>query len=465
MRNAEESAPGARGVRARPALHPNSATVAAEPSVSRLEAVELSTRPQTTIEAARSLVGPSLLLLAGTTTLNLCAYLFHLVSGRLLGPGEFGVVAAIAAMTYVLSLPLSGLQLTVAKFGSVAAAHGHPNSMRGVVISTLSLAFPLAVFVGLLIMVLSWPMSRALNMSSVTPVLLLGAMVPVLILLSIARGALQGWQRFGLLGLNVSLEGVCRAGLVAPLVFVGLGASGPILALLLASLAAASFAFLPLRRLRHDDDDVALLGGGQLAGYAGSAFLVMILFAGFISFDLIFAKAALPERDAGIYAAAIILTRVIFFASDAVAGVMFPRTASLHGLGKDATQALAGALGIVVGASLALLVPFLVAPRFLVSALFGGEFLEGAIYLRPLAIASVLMAVCNVLVAYQLSRGRVMSLVAVGLVFVAQAIGLVMFHGGIGDFVTVKLLSTVLLALVFGSWLFGERLTARRGVR
>src|SRR5262245_53316017 len=53
---------------------------------------------------------------------NLCAYGFHLVSARTLGPASYGDVAALAALVGIVALPLGGVQVFVARHVATGAA-------------------------------------------------------------------------------------------------------------------------------------------------------------------------------------------------------------------------------------------------------------------------------------------------------------------------------------------------------
>ena len=62
------------------------------------------------------LVRGSVLLLAGFTTLNVLNYVFQLIMGRMLGPADYGVMAALLSVFIIFGIPASTITTVVTKF-------------------------------------------------------------------------------------------------------------------------------------------------------------------------------------------------------------------------------------------------------------------------------------------------------------------------------------------------------------
>ena len=66
----------------------------------------------------------SAIVFVGVGVANLSNYLFHLLSARSLGPSSYGDVATLAGVIGILTLPLAGAQVFVARHVATASAAG-----------------------------------------------------------------------------------------------------------------------------------------------------------------------------------------------------------------------------------------------------------------------------------------------------------------------------------------------------
>src|SRR5687767_7484197 len=72
----------------------------------------------------------SILLLLGLGLLNGSNYLFHVAVSRLLGPSEYGALAALLAVAMVLSVPFGVIQTVVAQRTATLRASGREGEGR-----------------------------------------------------------------------------------------------------------------------------------------------------------------------------------------------------------------------------------------------------------------------------------------------------------------------------------------------
>src|SRR3989344_868916 len=54
----------------------------------------------------------------GNMVVNLGAFVYHLIAARLLGPVEYGIFGSLLGLVYLLTIPISGLDLLVTKMVS-----------------------------------------------------------------------------------------------------------------------------------------------------------------------------------------------------------------------------------------------------------------------------------------------------------------------------------------------------------
>src|SRR5262245_27527718 len=78
---------------------------------------------------ADSLIRNSAVYLLGSVAAGLLGYVFHFVTGRLLGPAGYAVVASVLAALYIVTLPARAMQIVSARFVSLAVGRGRQTSI------------------------------------------------------------------------------------------------------------------------------------------------------------------------------------------------------------------------------------------------------------------------------------------------------------------------------------------------
>ncbi|RLB04106.1 MAG: hypothetical protein DRG83_05570 [Deltaproteobacteria bacterium] len=185
---------------------------------------------------------------------------------------------------------------------------------------------------------------------------------------------------------------------------------------------------------------------GSYSAYTLLAFLFLTLL---YNLDVLLVKCFFTDLEAGYYMAAATIARMVFFGSTAIAGAMFPKVAAWNeaGNGDTARELLRDALlytGVLAGLGAFFLNTF---PRFAVSLLFGGAYIESAHLVGPLSIAMLFLSLSYVLSLYELALGARKFLYALMVGCLIQSTGIVIFHGRLGQ---VALVMIVAMASVFG---------------
>jgi O-antigen/teichoic acid export membrane protein len=143
---------------------------------------------------------------------------------------------------------------------------------------------------------------------------------------------------------------------------------------------------------------------------------------------MILVKALFTPEEAGAYAAAAVLGKVILFLPGAIPLVMFPKLSREYALGYSSSHTLRiGLLAVALMCTMPAIVLLLV-PRQLVYLVFGLEYEGGISLVGPYAIAMLVYALLNVLVQYYTSiSSKLFSIVLI--VSMTLQIGLItLFH-------------------------------------
>ncbi len=351
---------------------------------------------------ANRLLRSNAIYLAGTVAAGAFGYVFHFVTGRLLGPAEYAIVASAVAALYLVTLPAQVVQIVSARFASLIAGRGELGEIRSLIrrLTLTSLGFGLPIAIGLA--VFSGPVARYLQVRDLQVVWILAVASLGAVLIAVLRGVLLGLRRFVTIAVNGVVDMATRV--VAVVALAGpLGALGGLIALVLGPAAAFAHATASLRGVggRAAQQAVTMTEVGR---YAGLTAVATVGTTYLYNADVILSKHYLVAASAGIYAAASVLGRVVYFLGLTVAQVMFPEVATLNARNQSHFHVVDQSLLLLLGVALTLVLAYAVAPGVVLLP-YGPAFDPVQPYLWRFAIALGLLSIANLLINYFLSLG------------------------------------------------------------
>ena len=346
------------------------------------------------------------------------AYVFLLAAGRILGSEDYGSLAALLGLLAIVLIPAGALQMAVAREVSRHIASGDPAAAarlaRGTLRASLIATAPL-LFVAL---ALAAPLSDLLHIHSFPIVAVALLTLSTALVLPLAMGVLQGFQRFPALASLYVFPWLVRLAVLAVVVAAGARLGGAVFATLVGALAATALAVLLIRD--------PLRGAGALSRadlvtflrYLRPVAVGLVAIAFLTHVDILIVKARFSGDEAGAYGAASAFARVGFFLPATILAVLFPRTAARQARGEETEDILGRSLLVTAAFCGALALFYAAAGPGLVSTTFGPDFAEGGRVLAPFALGMGFFSLANVLVGYHLSRGetRYAWIVALGVV-------------------------------------------------
>ncbi len=344
------------------------------------------------------LVGSGVIALA-MGVMNLGTYGFTILAARLLGPVEYGALAAVMGLLLVVNVLSLGLQATAAR--RVSAMPEHTSELEAEI---LGLGYRSAAVLGAICLVSSPMVSALLELDSWLTAALLGVTVVPLTVMGSQAGVLQGERRWLPLALIYLTTGIGR---------IGCGAVGLVWRpdALGAMTGVAVGAFLPVLiawlALRHSSREVAprpsrrFLPGGLLRELGHNSHALLAFFA-LSNADVVVARTVLGENDAGLYAGGLILTKAVLFLPQFVVVVAFPSMAGARGSRRTRLKGLVLVLGIGVLTTLGVLVLSSLAVVFV----GGAEYAALESRLWAFAVLGTLLALLQLMVYDAVARQR-----------------------------------------------------------
>jgi O-antigen/teichoic acid export membrane protein len=263
--------------------------------------------------------------------MNVTTYGFTILAARLLGPEEYGALAAVMGVLLVVNVLSLGLQATGARRVSAA-----PQDLAEIEREVMSTSYASAAALGLLLLVATPVVTETLNLDSSMAAALIAVTVVPLSVMGGQAGILQGERRWGALaGIYLSV-GVGRLGFGAVALVLEPHTLG-------AMIGVAVGAFLPVVvgavALRHPERRraaAAAVGrrspgtrrprwapGGVLRETMHNSHALLAFFA-LSNTDVIVARSTLHPHQAGLYAGGLILAKAVLFLPQFVVVIAFP---------------------------------------------------------------------------------------------------------------------------------------------
>lgn len=344
-------------------------------------------------------------LAAAVITMNVLALVFTVVFARILGASGYGSLAALISAFIICMVPGSALQIATAREVSHALADGDPQPGRGVRRWLTRLCAATAV-VALVAIPLRGVFGAIVNVDEVWA----AAAIPVTAMLwtvvCVERGALQGFQRYKLVGTSLVAEATSRLIFALLLVAIGLDVTGAFLGSGLALIAVGVMLWVALRHHiphTHGEGDKGLRD--LLAGSGAPVAALTLLFA-LQELHIIVVKHEASGDAAGSYAVAAVAAKAIIWVAVGLGMYLLPEAARRAKSGVDAKPILLRTLALIAAAGVPMILIYSVVGEPMLAAVFGDDLTEASDALPWLGLAMTLLASSYLSAQYLLALGR-----------------------------------------------------------
>ena len=275
---------------------------------------------------------------------NLGTYGFTVLAARILGPHEYGAVAALLATLLVTSVLPLGLQATGARRVSAEPEHRAEIEHEVLRVGWLS-----AAALGVLLLLAAPLLERLLRLDLLATAALVAVASVPLTLMGAQSGVLQGERRWPPLSLIYLALGIPRLVIGVGFILWRPTQEAAMLGITVSALAPAVVGWLALRHparaagppdgaeRRHPTRDI-------LRETAHNSQALLAFFA-LSNTDVVVARHALDTHLAGLYAAGLILAKAMMFLPQFVVVVAFPDMSTEE----NRRQALLKSMALVAG--------------------------------------------------------------------------------------------------------------------
>ncbi|CUR58888.1 Polysaccharide biosynthesis protein [metagenome] len=279
-----------------------------------------------------------------TSVMNVATYGFTMLAARIIGPSQYGAFVACLGLLIVIQVVAYGLQATAAR--RIAVDQRNVASIEKAI---LSLSVRVSVGVGLVLLLLLPAINALLRLDSlVTAAVVAVAAVP-LTLAGGQAGILQGERRWGALAMFYLAGGIPRLVVGTALVLWRPDATSALLGVGIGLLFPLLVGWWALRHRRTPETAAPEHSARSMLVESAHNAQVLLAYFALSSVDIVLARQVLDEHDAGLYAAGLIMAKVMLFLPQFVVVIAFPDMATPESRHRALVRSLAvvAVLGVV----------------------------------------------------------------------------------------------------------------------
>jgi len=398
-----------------------------------------------------SLLRHSIFMFVATQMANVANLLFQMVTGRVLPPEEYGVLAAMMSIFLIASTPLDALRTAMAHFATRAVRTGELGSIRWIVGAWCRRLFWLALLLIVAGVLLRHQAEAFFQLESGWPFVFACGLIVSSFFLLLFAGVFQGMQNFYWMSASMHVWTFIRLGLViwfmtfAPTALAGLTAHG-IAALF--GLVLSVTGLLVLTRGKKTEQPATGIGG-----FFVRSLFMLGSYAVLMNADLIFVKHYFSPEDAGIFARAATIGRAVIFLPLPVALVMFPKVITTGPSTRDSRMTLIRAIAMVALLIVGAVGAIILMPWLPLWVMYGIRYPDAdTTYLLILFVCSMApLSLTFLLMTYEIAQhrfGKTWLLAFCAAVYVG---GVVMWHDSMEHVIFVLGAVSVLSAVGFSA--------------
>lgn len=404
---------------------------------------------------AEGFARPVLLMFVATILGGGCDYFYQIIMGRQLGPAGYSELNALLSIFYIISVPTQTIAAFMVRFVSKYKAENNENMIAWLIRKTLLISLIIGILMAIGIFIAIPSISRFISLSSSFPLFVLMLGTVIVMMSPTGYGTVQGLQRFHLSALCGISGPLTKLGFGVILVIAGYGISGAFGGAIIGTFFTFVVGLISIRDYLIRPARVTVRPNlSNVERYLFKAIIAVVCFSILINIDVFVARQYLGPHDAGLYAVASILSKIIWFLPGAVSTVMFPRVSEYYTKNKETTNLMRKSIFYTLMITGIVAALYVIAPAEIINLLYGSTYLDAAPALSILGIAMILFGLSSLFMNYGLAIESPVYVAIFSIFTILQIILIMMFHSSIVD-IALDLLVTSIGIFSF-SWIYLE---------
>ena len=376
---------------------------------------------------------------------NLFNYVFQISMAKMLGPEDYGIMAALMSIIYIFSIPSEAVQTMITKYTSVLIPSNGHGKVKDLLIRVLKKSLIFATLIFIIYVIISVLFLSEFLDISLDLMIFTGLFIFVVFSLPAIRGVIQGMKRFSTLGFNLITEACIKVVLSLFLVFIGWKVFGSIAAVLLASILTFFISLRVIKPILASKRETQLFKNRYLGNLpiliATTAVVLMY------SLDIILARRFFSSTIAGQFAFVSLIGKVIIFVGSSIGKTMFPISSEQFSKGNNTKKLLIKSLLMVSAFSLASLLLYYLVPGEIIRliSLVSDQYIGASNILFILGASYSLLSISYLIILYRLSINVNRFVYSILIFVLIQLILLLVFNSNLLEYSLAILFSNFLL--------------------
>lgn len=370
-------------------------------------------------------------------------YFFHVLLLRLLLPSEYGEFLAYLSLLYILGIPNATVSNVVVKFVSEFRGKNDHHSINELFYYLIGKLTPLSLSFGIILILLSGPLSIALK-AHPTAFVILGASLFISLLSTVIKSYLLAFQHLVSQIVIGFIEILSTLGLAYVFISMGLSATGAVLAQIIAGIIGVIISFWIIKK----EVLPAILKTKRsfsLRSFTGYSLIYAVGSISLLSTDVLLARYFLTEHLSGIYSSLAVIGRTIYFGLGPLIGLVLPIASHRHSLLGTARSVFVKLGGVILTLGITATGIFVLFPNFIISSVSGANYLEATDYLPLFAITMLFFSLNIFLINYLMAIGKPRINIYLLIATIVQPVLISFFHNSLGQIVWSNLFVELVL--------------------
>ncbi len=398
-------------------------------------------------------------MFVGGMATNVLSFTYHFVMGRLLSVGEYGILASIFSILYLIAIVPISSSFAIVKFISEAKDN---KERANIYVTIRQFVWKLAISSSLLTVFISPLIAWFLHVKDIVNIIFVGPMLFFSLIILVEQASMQGILRFRGVVIPNFVSAFLKLAFGVIFVLLGFSVSGAMGGMLLGLLIT----YIVTVKLKGNTFSSKKIKANfeivRFLKYALPVLIQALAFTAIFSVDIMLARHFLPEFEAGLFASLSMLGKIVYFAAQPITATMFPIVVGNRSRGEKyrlifivSFIATASISGIIV-----LFYKFF--PEIAIGTLYGQKYLAASRELVWMGMFIGVYTTCYILVNFLLSVNRTKIVLLPLLAVIAQVVGIWFFHGSILQIIQISLTSVSVLLVFLILYLIFSQMQKRR---
>ena len=385
------------------------------------------------------LVRGSLILLFLVGIFNILNFLYHLLMARILPVEDFGLLKRVFAFMYMGAIFMESIQTVVVKYAS--KPFQEEGKLKNIFLRATKGIVKPAIIIVIIFLVASLFISPIFNIPY-TLLFVTSLFIASSMFIPIARGILQGQQRFFALGGSMLCEAILKIGISFLLVYMGFGVFGAIGGVAISLILSIGISLIYIRKVLRSKSEFAELGG--IKSYSKPVFIVTLVLILFLNIDILLAGYFFSDFDAGTYAISSTIALIIFIGIQPINKVLFPITASESAEKKPSKQNFVRAITVILLMCIVALTIIILFTDDLIYILSNKILPRAYAPTIILSVGTAFLSLTSTILYYKLSKGNTYGYKYISLFLLLEIVLLAIFSSSVINYSYAFLVSNII---------------------